>query len=666
MNTLNVLRPAGKVAALMLISLLALDSLLAQRVPPPPTEHPSSALLVQSVKNLEKDIARLPNATAVKEQLHLDELLRLAALAPERMDRATVDKMHTILENVKAFSRDPKHRTVAERPAFRAFEQSLTKHTVTLVVAKPPTGKPTLKVDAHIKMTKTRQLVDMSYFRMNAPQVITGLVADVQQGKLPRKVLKDVASPKAVDALVATHWQGFIPEAMAAKHLQLAAPLKGDSPKTPRKPIAKYTAAQMDLAKWDVILGNVKSITLSGQVSYAPETIDMGLFPYYQTRTAVLSVTSPNASDVTVSWKPVKPQKIGQFGRPGALGLLETSTLLVAHEALAPEPDPWTFKMLSYTGQFTAGGAPKVDKVVPGTGPLPVKAGQDFVVQISFKSPFPFGGMEPTLLVTGNNWQIEVPLKVGVLDIEEYNVSATFDEPLMNLVTPWMLVPLPNDGSVLPFGVSVKNTGDKPVIAAFEGASLPTGISLDPLSVSLGKGETQHKSLTFRAASGTPTGQGMPGSIKVTYATGKSYLLPLQFTVRESMVQWTASWEIRDKVTWETQVSAGSTGWWHWTAHLHDSSTFTGDAFVVGFCFNTVVDGQWPGKMELGNLGAKYSGPATNYWIDYSSTKQSIQSRWPEFADNGVYFYANAYDDLSAVVDWVAKVGLAAAIAALI
>jgi len=98
---------------------------------------------------------------------------------------------------------------------------------------------------------------------------------------------------------------------------------------------------------------------------------------------------------------------------------------------------------------------------------------------------------------------------------------------------------------------------------------------------------------------------------------------------------------------------------------LKDSSTLYGDAFVVGFYFNTSISGLFPGMEEQGTLGAKYSGPATNYWIDHGGVSQKISTHWPEVYDNGVWFFGNAYGDLTAIVEWLAKTGLSALIGAL-
>ena len=185
------------------------------------------------------------------------------------------------------------------------------------------------------------------------------------------------------------------------------------------------------------------------------------------------------------------------------------------------------------------------------------------------------------------------------------------------------------------------------------------------LNVALSKNNSKHVTLTFKASPGTPTGKAMPGSIKVTYAKDKSLTLSLQFTVRESFVEWTDGWSITDKVKWTTKVTASSSGVWHWTAHLKDSSTWYGDAFVVGFYFNTSINGLFPGMEEQGTLGAKYSGPATNYWIDHGGVSQKISTHWPEVYDNGVWFFGNAYGDLTAIVEWLAKTGLSALIGAL-
>lgn len=676
-------RPAICGFWLLLASLLTLSPLLAEQGPSSPqSKNQPPRQLLQSINALERDLTTLRGGAAVKEQLQLEELKHLATTPPASANAADAEKAREIQSKFEAFSKDPKNPTMARRAAFQTLHQNLRQYVAALPAAKTQVTRPGsqakgrvsagIKSDPHIKVAQKRQVVDYSFFRMNHPEVITGMVSDVQRGKLQRSALKNVAPPKVVDALMATKWVGFVPEKLAAQYLQPAKPRPSAKPLSPKdKPIALYTADQMKLARWDTIVQNAGQVVAQPvnlfRVSYTPGNIDLGTFPSYQTRRAVLSLTAMNASDVKAQWKKPPQQKIGMLPGLGDLrAFLASTDLLLARTDDLPAQGLMIEKMISYTGEFV-NGQPKVDKMVTGAGTLPVKAGQDFVVQIAFKTNLPMGSTNGVLQVNGNAWAIEVPVKAGVLDIKEYEVKADPDEPLVNMVTPWVLDPSGQSaGSIVPVGMTLRNTGDKPVVVQFEGESLPTGIALTPQGVSLDKGQTRHVTVEFKASVGTPTGQGLPGSVRVKYAGDKHVSFPLQFTIRESSVYWTAAWEIRDKVTWDTAVAANSGGWWHWTALLHDSSTWRGDAFVCGFYFNRTLDGQLLGRMEEGQLGAKYSGPATNYWIDYSSVDSRVQSHWRDVYDGGVTFYANAYDDWSAITDWLIATGISVAVAALL
>jgi hypothetical protein len=63
-------------------------------------------------------------------------------------------------------------------------------------------------------------------------------------------------------------------------------------------------------------------------------------------------------------------------------------------------------------------------------------------------------------------------------------------------------------------------------------------------------------------------------------------------------------------------LTFSSNGAWHWTAALHDDSTFYGDNYAIGFAFNHLGHG----AATSGSLGASLSGPSQNGTVDMSGT----------------------------------------------
>ncbi len=88
-------------------------------------------------------------------------------------------------------------------------------------------------------------------------------------------------------------------------------------------------------------------------------------------------------------------------------------------------------------------------------------------------------------------------------------------------------------------------------------------------------------------------------------------------------------------------IKISSNGEWQFHAYLHDSSTWYGDSYAIGFVFEN--DGH--GAVMSGVLGADYSGPATNADRTISGIDPWIQGCWSKVKDMGVRFHLHVSDD---------------------
>ncbi len=487
-----------------------------------------------------------------------------------------------------------------------------------------------IKTDAkHFKTPTAHSTVDWSYLRMNRPQVITGVVASVQANKLKRSTLIGAADPKVLDAMLKTSWVGWMPETLTAKEWKPRVKL---DPK--QRFIGDYSADQMKSAKWASILENTKTVSRPKQdftlyATHSPEKIDFGS-GLAHTRSAVVTVTSPTAGQVKASWG-------------------------------AGNKEAFSIKSLtSYTGTLT-NGQPTVDKTVSGTGALTVKAGQDYIVEIEFNSP-KHGDFTETLQIRGHLYSVDVPVKVHVTPDPPIlqSVTITPDKALINLVP----------GGYVLVGAKIKSVGAATPEAVVEGISLPTGISMEPVKVKgLLKNEERNVTLKFTAdplaLEKSDIRMSAPGTVRVTW--GKSVTDRFfQFTVRQASWVWDTGYvNITDSVEWGSWLWINSDGAYHWHAHLKDTSTVSGDSFVVGWYINFNLDGVPVAMMEKGKLGSKWFGGATDAYIDKKGVNPNLGKYWPQIYDgNNVTFFANANADWSGVVDWAIATGLEALMAA--
>ncbi len=84
----------------------------------------------------------------------------------------------------------------------------------------------------------------------------------------------------------------------------------------------------------------------------------------------------------------------------------------------------------------------------------------------------------------------------------------------------------------------------------------------------------------------------------------------------------------------EIRVELFNDGQWKFHAHLHDSSTYYGDSFGIGFVFN----GDGHGAAFSGELGTEFTGPARNYDGNIGGIDPWIEKFWHKASRTGLNF----------------------------
>ena len=504
----------------------------------------------------------------------------------------------------------------------------------------PSQSKPKLTESKKLRPTA---LVDWSYWRMHCPQVIFGMVRQVQQGKSPKSALNGAMSHSMIDAAIAGKIVRNLPQSLARETKLKPVRSLPKMRATPAEPKAVEKAIV-----WSDVTNALKPSMEMAHVGlsadYSPDKLNFEPAPYWMTRTKAIRIVSPTTGSVTASWKPVAPQKISalpNFGkgqnpfRPASFRKFEDAV-----------PDALIIKrMVSHTGEIK-NGLPVTDKEVLGGGPLPIKSGQDFLIEVQFKSPFPMGGVNAALLVNGPNWSFEVPVAAGATSIEKYDIAVEWTQ------SAWIDTV---QGGAPVVGLKLKNKGYYPVTVSLDAQSLPLGVGLSPFTpVKIDPGKEVNASVVFNVAAETPEGWGQ-GRIAAHLSNGGAlgYNLPaLDFYVRKTWAVVDVPYHRCGKsdVYFSMHIAYSHDGSWYFGTYAYDDGTIFGDQYVAYFVFNAWIDGKQIAATVMDKLDPGDSGSKETSGVD-----SRIHDHWTEIYDQGIEWHIVTNPDATAFIKWYAE-----------
>jgi hypothetical protein len=129
----------------------SVDFVSAQtRTPNRSKVNPTTSLL-QNIASLEAELTRLKAAPEVKDQLHLEELQKLAAITPGNLDRASIDKLWAISKAFDNFAMERRNSSVFSLSTFKVTHRGLQALVDSLPKPDALQNEPKTKLDRTLK-----------------------------------------------------------------------------------------------------------------------------------------------------------------------------------------------------------------------------------------------------------------------------------------------------------------------------------------------------------------------------------------------------------------------------------------------------------------------------------------------------------------------------------
>jgi len=366
-------------------------------------------------------------------------------------------------------------------------------------------------------------LVTWGYLRMNSPDTVVGLIQEVQTGRMNAKILQGLAGQDRLKALLETKFDmGKIATAItrpqvtsrgigslseySAKSQITTQPLLQNKPATsdmlsaatvtnssPVSAVQNPLKLQQNGAWMEVIRQSDPGFRLDPKrieatrvmivSDFTPPQLFMGNLYDGQTQRVTLRITSPVEGTVTALLPPNKPFRIVEVA--AGSGILDRIQITA------------TMK----TGEVRPVTEQKVYKTSKPPFAVSARAGQDILITVEFAPKFnlfsgtPVGNHQTTLEISGNKWFASVPvsgrfqgIRIGVLPYLENSevtiVNTEFADTRCGYAIPQVLT-LSNAEQI---AHQVTITPD----------NFPDQFSFNPLTVSLGPGETKKIPLTIK------------------------------------------------------------------------------------------------------------------------------------------------------------------------
>ena len=324
--------------------------------------------------------------------------------------------------------------------------------------------------------------VSWGYLRMNAPEIVVGMIQEVQAGRLNANMLQGVASPDHLSALLATKYD------MSQVTTRSPEPHPQAPPGTFTKPSAAASAARMyRKGDWASVAAvsqpelNLASAARTVRVTdFAPQVLATGSLYDGQTRRGTVRIAAPKEGTVTASLPPKTPFRIVKIG--AATGVFQRVNIAVS---ISGQPVTPQVADLATSPPFT----------------IPVRSGQDILVTVEFAPHFDLfsgtyvGNHQTALDIIGSNWFASVPvsgrfegIRIGVLPSLESSeidiVNTEFADARC--------------GYAIPQALTLSNAEQRPHQVSITPDNFPDQFSFTPFTVSLGPGQTQKVGLPIK------------------------------------------------------------------------------------------------------------------------------------------------------------------------
>lgn len=338
--------------------------------------------------------------------------------------------------------------------------------------------------------------VSWGYLRMNAPEIVVGMIQEVQAGRMNANMLQGLASPDQLKALLTTKYdmqqittRSLVPNPQSfLQDSKVIGKAPEGSQGTFRKPSTAATAARMyRKVDWASVVGltqpapNLEAVARTVRVTdFAPQVLAMGSLYDGQTRRGTVRIAAPKEGTVTASLPPKTPFRIVKIG--AATGVFQKVTAAV-----------------SISGQVVTPQVADLATSPPFT--IPVRSGQDVLVTVEFVPHFDLfsgtfvGNHQTALDIIGPNWFASVPasgrfegIRIGVVPALESSeidiVNTEFADARC--------------GYAIPQALTLSNAEQRPHQVSIVPDNFPDQFSFTPFTVSLGPGQTQKVALPIK------------------------------------------------------------------------------------------------------------------------------------------------------------------------
>ncbi len=336
--------------------------------------------------------------------------------------------------------------------------------------------------------------VSWGYLRMNAPEIVVGMIQEVQAGRMNPNMLQELASPDHLKALLTTKYdmqqittRGLEPNPQSG--LESSNVIERGLPQgTVTTPSAAASAARMySKVDWASIVGvsqpgaNLEAMARTVRITdFAPQELAMGSLYDGQTLRRTVRIAAPKAGTVTASLPPKTPFRIVKIGAATGIFLRATAAVSISGQVVTPQVAD-----LATSPPFT----------------IPVRSGQDVLVTVEFVPHFDLfsgtyvGNHQTALDVIGQNWFASVPvsgrfegIRIGVLPALESSeidiVNTQFADARC--------------GYTIPQALTLSNAEQRPHQVTIVPDNFPDQFSFTPVTVSLGPGQTQKVGLPIK------------------------------------------------------------------------------------------------------------------------------------------------------------------------
>lgn len=433
-------------------------------------------------------------------------------------------------------------------------------------------------------------IVGWSYLRMHQPELIVGMIQDVQAGRLPQSALNGLASPPVLKGMLERRWDAASLPGAAPQEGSLAASARirdrvaGAGAAAPAPGAAlSHVMTQTDAARvpgrsaWETIRTQSALAVLADAPDYAPTRINFAPLWDGQSNRLRVHITAMADGPITAALPEEGPFRIaGMYAHDGTWRAPDTGIAVRSRLNILDGASRAVGTQGAASSRLDVLTAVRVPSASRGNPPwsLNAQAGQDVEIVIAFEPHFDLfkmaaGDYDASLQVTGRvsnpmkqtrvaaprppQWAIKIPVhgkfqgrNLGVLLVANYDEMALLEglDPPRDPQNP---VGADRYRSFR-LRVELTNTG-KATSAVFRADSLPPGVSMDDFGadVRLDEGETRLMWLTFAVDRWAPDGiwnapHGVPYPIVVRYdCNGTTSWINTAVTIYTGCHSWSAS-----------------------------------------------------------------------------------------------------------------------------